>query len=302
MISFFARQLRAETPKQCQGIRKDLPELKQKLSGVKLRYGQLEKMREKELQALENSRVALVEMVNEIAEKMKQKHKEITQNELRSIENEENDKNIMLEHLVKTITSLDTNIGAYSDYDLIEMQQRMMTEVEQLHASNVEKRENIFTPGSIDSTALEQMVGIIQTDTDIINGETEKRPKLCHIVKRRDFKGFGFNINCEIGKVGQYIGVVAEGSPAKAAGLKEGDRIIEVNRINIENENHQQVVKRIQAKNDVKLLVVDDETFQFYRKMKKEIRGDLPEVLKLSSAIDARKWHTITVDKWYFAI
>jgi C-terminal processing protease CtpA/Prc len=67
------------------------------------------------------------------------------------------------------------------------------------------------------------------------------------MVKRDDFNGYGFNLHAQKNRPGQFIGVVDAGSPAEVAGLKEGDRIIEVNGTNIANENHRQVVERIKA-------------------------------------------------------
>lgn len=85
-----------------------------------------------------------------------------------------------------------------------------------------------------------------------------KLTRSCHIVKRDDFDGYGFNLHAEKGKPGQYIGKVDDNSPAETAGLKQGDRIIEVNGVNIGNETHKQVVQRIKAiADEVRLLVVD---------------------------------------------
>ncbi len=44
-----------------------------------------------------------------------------------------------------------------------------------------------------------------------------------------------------IGKKGHFIGKVDPNTPASAAGLKVGDRIIEVNGHNVVNETHKQV-------------------------------------------------------------
>lgn len=52
--------------------------------------------------------------------------------------------------------------------------------------------------------------------------------RLCHVSKRADFDGYGFNLHAEKGRAGQFIGKVDEGSPAESAGLRQGDRIIEV--------------------------------------------------------------------------
>ncbi|XP_050407834.1 Na(+)/H(+) exchange regulatory cofactor NHE-RF1 isoform X1 [Patella vulgata] len=110
--------------------------------------------------------------------------------------------------------------------------------------------------------------------------DTQTRPRLCHIIKWPDFQGYGFNLHAEKGKAGQFIGKVDDNSPASSAGLKSGDRIVEVNDVNIGNENHQQVVQRVKAGGDqTKLLVVDEETDKYYKDEKIVVRGDLPEVI-----------------------
>ncbi|KAH8275527.1 hypothetical protein KR026_009609 [Drosophila bipectinata] len=82
--------------------------------------------------------------------------------------------------------------------------------------------------------------------------------KTCHIVKRPDFDGYGFNLHSEKVKPGQFIGKVDADSPAEAAGLKEGDRILEVNGVSIGSETHKQVVARIKAiADEVRLLLID---------------------------------------------
>uniref|UniRef100_A0A182QAE0 PDZ domain-containing protein n=1 Tax=Anopheles farauti TaxID=69004 RepID=A0A182QAE0_9DIPT len=82
--------------------------------------------------------------------------------------------------------------------------------------------------------------------------------RLCHVVKRPDFDGYGFNLHAEKGRPGQYIGKVDDGSPAESAGLRQGDRIIEVNGANITTETHKKVVELIKAvPNETRLLVID---------------------------------------------
>lgn len=83
-------------------------------------------------------------------------------------------------------------------------------------------------------------------------------PRLCHVSKRADFDGYGFNLHAEKGRPGQYIGKVDESSPAEMSGLRQGDRIIEVNGVNIGSETHKQVVERIKSvANHTNLLVID---------------------------------------------
>ncbi|XP_008554236.1 Na(+)/H(+) exchange regulatory cofactor NHE-RF1 [Microplitis demolitor] len=100
--------------------------------------------------------------------------------------------------------------------------------------------------------------------------------RFCHIVKWDDFDGYGFNLHAERGKEGQFIGKVDDGSPSQAAGLRQGDRIIEVNEININNETHKQVVDRIKAfPNETKLLVVDQEADEYYKANNIIIKGTM---------------------------
>ncbi|XP_050097823.1 Na(+)/H(+) exchange regulatory cofactor NHE-RF2 [Anopheles aquasalis] len=96
------------------------------------------------------------------------------------------------------------------------------------------------------------------TAAAVANGTPKYEARLCHVVKRADFDGYGFNLHAEKGRPGQYIGKVDDGSPAEGAGLRQGDRIIEVNGHNITTETHKKVVELIKAvPNETRLLVID---------------------------------------------
>jgi len=82
---------------------------------------------------------------------------------------------------------------------------------------------------------------VIVVDSTADQPQLEHRPRLCHLRSWNDGRGFGFNMQAERGKHGQYIGKVESGSPAEAAGLQDGDRIVEVNGSNIDHDTHKQV-------------------------------------------------------------
>jgi len=65
--------------------------------------------------------------------------------------------------------------------------------------------------------------------------------RLCHLLKVPDYDGYGFNLCAERGKPGHFIGKVDPCSPAAAAGLQDGDRIVHVNGTNVNNDHHRQV-------------------------------------------------------------
>lgn len=69
--------------------------------------------------------------------------------------------------------------------------------------------------------------------------ESELRPRLCFLTKGE--RGYGFLLHGERNKGGQFIRNVEPGSSADMAGLRAGDRVVEVNGENVETETHYQV-------------------------------------------------------------
>ncbi|XP_012658646.1 Na(+)/H(+) exchange regulatory cofactor NHE-RF1 [Otolemur garnettii] len=109
----------------------------------------------------------------------------------------------------------------------------------------------------------------------------ELRPRLCTM--KRGANGYGFNLHSDKSKPGQFIRAVDPDSPAEASGLQAQDRIIEVNGVCMEGKQHGEVVSAIKAGGDeAKLLVVDRETDEFFKKCKvipsqEHLSGPLPE-------------------------
>lgn len=111
------------------------------------------------------------------------------------------------------------------------------------------------------------------------------RPRHCTVTKTPSFDGYGFNLHAEKARPGQFIGKVDPGSPAEAAGMKEGDRIVEVNGVNISHENHKQVVQRIKAVEDeTRLLLIDIEAEVYYKQNDVVIHGEMENILYLCSS------------------
>ncbi|CAK5025274.1 unnamed protein product [Meloidogyne enterolobii] len=81
--------------------------------------------------------------------------------------------------------------------------------------------------------------------------------------------GFGFNVKGQVSEGGQlrfycgqlyaplqHVSAVLHGGAAYKAGLRQGDRIVEVNGVNVEGANHRQVVELIKAGDLICLLLL----------------------------------------------
>jgi len=107
-------------------------------------------------------------------------------------------------------------------------------------------------------------------------------PRLCTLFKRPGFDGYGFNLYKKKSSPGQFIGSIDPGSPAEEAGLKEGDKLVEVNGQDVTQDNHKHAVQRIKEMvGQVTLLVVDTTCEQYHREKKIKISGILPYILHL---------------------
>jgi hypothetical protein len=96
--------------------------------------------------------------------------------------------------------------------------------------------------------------------------------RLCHLRRLNSSVQYGFNIKSKTNLECQYIGKVDKLTPADLAGVKSGDKIIEINNINASSLNYADIMKIIKSgfnnnPNELLLLVVDETTDNFYKSM-----------------------------------
>ena len=84
-------------------------------------------------------------------------------------------------------------------------------------------------PETLTTLQAEQMATLIPPDP------FQFRARLCEMSKWPDFTGYGFNLYADktVENTDQFVGRVDDNSPASAAGLLPGDRIVEVNGVNV---------------------------------------------------------------------
>lgn len=106
------------------------------------------------------------------------------------------------------------------------------------------------------------------------DADTVSAPRL--ICMKRCEGGYGFNLHGEKHRSGQTISAVDDNSEAQKAGLRVGDKVIEVNGANVEGETHNDVVKRIKGNpEEVTMLVIDHITEAYLKHTKRPITADM---------------------------
>ncbi|XP_037514878.2 proteoglycan 4-like [Rhipicephalus sanguineus] len=121
---------------------------------------------------------------------------------------------------------------------------------------------------------------------EVASPEAATRTRLCHLVRRPDFEGYGFVFLEDNVRKQQFVTSVEPGSPAEAAGLRVKDIIIQVNGAQIEGASHQDVLRRLYSiPNEARLLVADEADFNRYKKH--EDIDSLPSVTEVSLAAEA---------------
>jgi len=108
---------------------------------------------------------------------------------------------------------------------------------------------------------------------------------------QNDVVGYGFNVHTERYRVGHYVGSVESGSTADKAGLRPGDRIVEVDGANVETDSHDELSAKISAARArrrravddgrLQLLVVDQDADAYFKEHAMKLANDQPYVERL---------------------
>ena len=175
LIASIAKERRVETPKLCRNIKKEnLPKC------LKLRKINkiITKERDEDFKKLEERRSILTDTINRIINEQKRKRNDLV---IKASEMEKK-----LDYLENITISLDSNISAYNDFDLLEMEQEMLTTLQVVEAYDVDSAATAvkFVPGEIDEGLIAKMIGEMQeTMMTYVDDEV-------HIEEEKSFKEF----------------------------------------------------------------------------------------------------------------
>ncbi|XP_051903857.1 NHERF family PDZ scaffold protein 4b isoform X2 [Hippocampus zosterae] len=96
----------------------------------------------------------------------------------------------------------------------------------------------------------------------VLTEESTPRPRLC-VLKKEEGEAYGFHLRVEWVKRGHIIRNVVSGGIAGRCGLEDGDRLLEVNNVYVEDASHQEVARRIKLSgHHLCLLVLDGDAYE----------------------------------------
>lgn len=109
-------------------------------------------------------------------------------------------------------------------------------------------------------------------------------PRECKLSKEEG-QNYGFFLRIEKDTEGHLVRVIEKGSPAEKAGLQDGDRVLRINGVFVDKEEHMQVVDLVRKSgNAVTLLVLDGNSYE--KAVKKQV--DLKELGQSRQEADLR--------------
>ncbi|MBN3287616.1 NHRF3 protein, partial [Polyodon spathula] len=87
-------------------------------------------------------------------------------------------------------------------------------------------------------------------------------PRVLKLTKQ-DGQSYGFFLRIEMGKQGHLVRNVKKGGPAEQAGMKDGDRVLRVNGVFVDKEDHTRVVELVKDSGlSVTFQVLDEESYE----------------------------------------
>ena len=164
-IPLIAKMCRQETPLLCREINQEnMPRCREKIRIIDDNISDVEKAADEDAKKLEERRTDMIDAINEIIDEQQRKRLEIKN---RGCENLQEQRLLLVtkvEYLDKMTSSLDSNISAYTDFDVIEMKQEMLTALQGVESLNVNfaATEVTFVRGEIDRGLMKKMVGAIE--------------------------------------------------------------------------------------------------------------------------------------------
>ena len=141
-----------------------MPRSREKLRIVDENISDVEKASDKDVKKLEERGNFMIDAIKQIIDEEKRKRMAIKEKNSTKLKEDRSQLRTKIEYLDKMTTSLDSNIGAYTDFDVIEMEIEMLKALKELEAYDmgVPDTEVTFVPGEINRSVIAEMIGRIE--------------------------------------------------------------------------------------------------------------------------------------------
>uniref|UniRef100_UPI0037E9AA1B NHERF family PDZ scaffold protein 4b n=1 Tax=Semicossyphus pulcher TaxID=241346 RepID=UPI0037E9AA1B len=113
----------------------------------------------------------------------------------------------------------------------------------------------------------------VMVDTEEADSVWTPCPRLC-VLRREEGESYSFHLRVESGREGHIIRNVVSGGVAERCGLRDGDRLLEVNNCYVDDVSHPEVAAKIKMSgNQLCLLVLDGEEYEQALSKGQDLRG-----------------------------
>ncbi|XP_069058727.1 Na(+)/H(+) exchange regulatory cofactor NHE-RF3 [Pleurodeles waltl] len=140
---------------------------------------------------------------------------------------------------------------------------------------NLNQNQPARVPETVATTNQVTTLETIPTTNQVTT--SAQKPRICYLVKNK--KGYGFSLKTTQGQKGLFLTALAPEGVALKAGVKDNDRLIEVNGDNVENATHDEVAAKVKQSGDtVVFLVIDKDSYKFYNDSKISLKGEMADL------------------------
>ena len=190
LVSTVAKKRRKETPVLCRKIRKEnMPRCRKKLRTVDDNISVVEKASDDDMKKLEARRTEIINVVNQIIDEQKRKREKCRTKETTIMKEQSGQLRAKIDYLDKMTSKLDKNIAAYTDHDVIEMEQELLITLHEVESCDVVRAATAvtFVPGDIEKEQLHEMIGTLEETAMAVQGSI---PRVGEVKAFKDFNGF----------------------------------------------------------------------------------------------------------------
>uniref|UniRef100_A0A8C5LML9 PDZ domain containing 1 n=1 Tax=Leptobrachium leishanense TaxID=445787 RepID=A0A8C5LML9_9ANUR len=200
---------------------------------------------------------------------------------------DEKDHNEIVDLIKKSGSSVTLLVLDQASYDILKKKGEDMSKLSKTSGqpakqpgANPSEKQDSSPPAKQDASPPAKQDAIPPAKQEVTSADSTPKPRICYMVKEGG--SYGFSLKSRSGAKGVVLGALAPAGAAAKAGAREGDRIIQLNGKNVENDKQDRITSKVKESGaSVVFLLVDKETDDYFLKAKLSITADKADLESL---------------------